>query len=190
MVAQFSFSDFRYSPLNHTTRLRRLWVVGAGICFIFALSLIQLQLKETPKANQQIDEKRRIVGKQWIVVTTINPPTDAMDLLCNLEGWNVVVVADTKSPKQWKSGSCVYLSVEEQQSLSYRIVDVIPYRAYTRKNIGYLWAIQQGATKIFDTDDDNLPTGKDIFVESPTGGVVGYRSGGASGKSVNIYSHF
>ncbi|KAG0259631.1 hypothetical protein DFQ27_003957 [Actinomortierella ambigua] len=201
MVAQFSFSDVRYSPLNRATRNKRLWIVAAGICFIFTLSLIHLQLKETPdttpttkfscaRNQQQIDEKRRVVGKQWIVVTTINPPTDAMDLLCNLEGWNVVVVADTKSPKQWKSGSCVYLSVEEQQCLSYDIVDVIPYRAYTRKNIGYLWAIQQGATKIFDTDDDNLPTGKDIFVESPTGGVVGYRSGGTTGKSVNIYSHF
>ena len=38
--------------------------------------------------------------------------------------------------------------------------------------------------------DDNLPTGKDIIFESPTGGVVGYRSDETTGKSVNIYSHF
>ncbi|KAG0080846.1 hypothetical protein BGZ92_000455 [Podila epicladia] len=113
-----------------------------------------------------------------------------MELLCNLQGWNVVVVADTKSPKEWACGSCVYLSVEDQKCLSYGVVDVIPYKAYTRKNIGYLWAIQQGATKVFDTDDDNLPTGNDIILESPTGGVVGYRSDNTTGKSVNIYSHF
>ncbi|KAG0036009.1 hypothetical protein BGZ82_004832 [Podila clonocystis] len=73
---------------------------------------------------------------------------------------------------------------------TYGIVEVIPYRAYTRKNIGYLWAIQQGATKVFDTDDDNLPTGNDIILEPPTRGVVGYRSDNTTGKSVNIYSHF
>ncbi|KAF9970247.1 hypothetical protein BGZ73_007081 [Actinomortierella ambigua] len=38
--------------------------------------------------------------------------------------------------------------------------------------------------------DDNLPTGKEIFVESPTGGVVGYRTDNTTGKSINIYSHF
>lgn len=64
----------------------------------------------------------------------------------------MVVVADTKSPKGWTCGSCVYLSVEDQKCLNYGIVEVIPYKAYTRKNIGYLWAIQQGATKVFDTD--------------------------------------
>lgn len=64
----------------------------------------------------------------------------------------MVVVADTKSPKDWKRGSCVYLSVEDQQCLHYGIVELLPYKAYTRKNIGYLWAIQHGATKIFDTD--------------------------------------
>lgn len=61
-------------------------------------------------------------------------------------------MADTKSPTDWTCGSCVYLSVQDQKCLSYGIVEVIPYRAYTRKNIGYLWAIQQGATKVFDTD--------------------------------------
>ncbi|KAG0031967.1 hypothetical protein BGZ83_004494, partial [Gryganskiella cystojenkinii] len=78
----------------------------------------------------------------------------------------------------------------EQQCLDYGIVDVIPFRAYTRKNIGYLWAIQQGATKVFDTDDDNLPTGNDIIFESPRGGVVACRADNSAGKSVNIYSHF
>jgi len=36
-----------------------------------------------------INEKKKVHGKNWIVVTTVNDPTDAMDLLCNLEGWNV-----------------------------------------------------------------------------------------------------
>ncbi|KAG0043384.1 hypothetical protein BGZ83_011470 [Gryganskiella cystojenkinii] len=199
MAARFSFSDVRYSALNHSSRNKRLWTILLAICFLLALSLIHIQVSlrsngvvsaDCSILSKGLDQKRKTFGKSWIVVTTINQPTAAMDLLCNLEGWNVVVVADTKSPKDWKCGSCVYLSVEDQTCLSYGIVEVIPYKAYTRKNIGYLWAIQQGATRVFDTDDDNLPTGKDIILESPTASVVGYRADKTTGKSVNIYSHF
>ncbi|KAF9934697.1 hypothetical protein BGZ67_003758 [Mortierella alpina] len=203
MVAQFSFSDVRYSGLSRTTpRNKKLWMILLALCIFFALSLLHTKFffqshnvntaatNHCAITNTELDNKRKIAGKNWIVVTTINQPTDAMKLLCNLEGWNVVVVADTKSPKDWTCGSCVYLSVEDQKCLSYRVVDVIPYKAYTRKNIGYLWAIQQGATRVFDTDDDNLPSGKDIFLESPTSGVIAYRSDNTTGKSVNVYSHF
>ncbi|KAF9926148.1 hypothetical protein BGZ67_008254 [Mortierella alpina] len=197
MAAQSSFfGRVRYSALNHTPYNKRFFAILCVLCFFLALSPFWSQNKNgittanCSIVNKELDEKRKTTGKNWIVVTTINQPTDAMDLLCNLEGWNVVVVADTKSPKDWACGSCVYLSVEDQQCISYRVAEVIPYKAYTRKNIGYLWAIQQGATSVFDTDDDNLPTGKDIIFESPTGGVVGYRSDNTVGKSVNIYSHF
>ncbi|KFH71704.1 hypothetical protein MVEG_01999 [Podila verticillata NRRL 6337] len=60
-------------------------------------------------------------GKNWLVVTTIDQPTDAMLRLCSLPGWNTVVVADTKTPKDWTCGSCVILAVEEQQCLSFGI---------------------------------------------------------------------
>jgi hypothetical protein len=68
----------------------------------------------------------------------------------------VVVIADTKPPKEWSCGSCVYLGVDEQQCLGFDIVEVTPFKAYTRNNIGYLWAIQQGATTIFDTDGKKI----------------------------------
>ncbi|KAF9216083.1 hypothetical protein BGZ59_011094 [Podila verticillata] len=75
-----------------------------------------------------------------------------MQLLCNLPGWNVVVVADVKTPKEWSCGSCVFLTVEEQQCLGFGIVPATPFKSYSRKNVGYLWAIKQGATTVFDTD--------------------------------------
>ncbi|KAF9980620.1 hypothetical protein BGZ65_004878 [Modicella reniformis] len=195
------------SSYNTCSARKKLLTILCGLCIFLALSLFHLHnrafVQEDPtrsksaSANkcsidsgtqEKLAGKKKILGKQWIVVTTINSPTDAMDLLCNLAGWNVVVVADTKSPKEWTCGSCVYLSVEEQQCLNFGIVEVIPYRAYTRKNIGYLWAIQQGATTIFDTDDDNLPNTGQIVFEPP--GVIAYRSDTASKRSVNIYSHF
>lgn len=31
----------------------------------------------------------------------------------------------------------------------------VEFTAGRRKNLGYLWAIQHGATKVYETDDDN-----------------------------------
>ncbi|KAF9949453.1 hypothetical protein BGZ72_008773 [Mortierella alpina] len=103
--------------------------------------------------------------------------------------WNFFAIL--KAGTHWTSGSCVYLTVEDQQCLDFGIVDLIPFKAYTRKNIGYLWAVQQGATTIFDTDDDNLPNTPSITFDSRLESAIAYRSdNGTSDKSVNIYSHF
>jgi len=47
--------------------------------------------------------------------------------------------------------------VEEQNTLPYKTMKYIPYNSYTRKSIGYLYAIEHGALVIVDTDDDNEP---------------------------------
>lgn len=82
----------------------------------------------------------------------------------------------------------MYLSVEDQKNLGYRIVDFIPYKSYARKNIGYLYAIQHGAKQIYDTDDDNHPTsGKITFFQKDSGEFLVYDT---DANSVNPYSHF
>jgi len=40
--------------------------------------------------------------------------------------------------------------------LGYNITKYIPFNSYSRKNIGYLYAIQHGAREIFETDDNIL----------------------------------
>ena len=37
------------------------------------------------------------------------------------------------------------------------LVRKLPYKSYTRKMVGYLYAISRGAEWIYDTDDDNRP---------------------------------
>lgn len=105
---------------------------------------------------------------KWIVMTSINGPTDTVEVLCNLVGWKTVIVADLKTPTDWHHEGCVFLSVEAQNALPYKIIRYLPWRSYTRKNIGYLYAIEHGARWILDTDDDNEPTLKRITVLDPT----------------------
>lgn len=93
---------------------------------------------------------------KWVVITSINYPTEAIQKLATLPDWHIVVVADKKTPKDWNYPGCHFLSIEKQQTLGYRITELLPWNHYSRKNIGYLYAIQHGANIIFDTDDDNI----------------------------------
>jgi hypothetical protein len=75
--------------------------------------------------------------------------------------------------------------VEDQQKLGFGITNKLPYNHYTRKNIGYLYAIREGADVICDTDDDNLPY--------PNWGLESFECGNliqSENTFVNIYSHF
>lgn len=103
-----------------------------------------------------------INASQWAVVTTINYPTEDLKKLVGQKDLHVVVVADKKTPSDWDLANCIFLSVEQQKKLGYKILDLIPWNHYSRKNIGYLYAIAHGATVIYDTDDDNVLTGNSL----------------------------
>ncbi|EFP12800.1 hypothetical protein CRE_05084 [Caenorhabditis remanei] len=99
-------------------------------------------------------------GNKWIVVTSISYPTEDVKRLASIEDWNLVVVADTKTPVDWKLDDVHFLPVLYQKTLPFSLSYSLPYKSYTRKNIGYLYAIAQGAEWIYDTDDDNKPYDK------------------------------
>eukprot|EP00391_Amoebophrya_sp_Ameob2_P009436 CAMPEP_0178994714 /NCGR_PEP_ID=MMETSP0795-20121207/7422_1 /TAXON_ID=88552 /ORGANISM="Amoebophrya sp., Strain Ameob2" /LENGTH=432 /DNA_ID=CAMNT_0020686935 /DNA_START=880 /DNA_END=2179 /DNA_ORIENTATION=- len=61
----------------------------------------------------------------------------------------------------------IYLTVEQQKRLHYHIIDLLPWRHFGRKNIGFLYAIEHGAEVIYDTDDDNRLKVLDIPIWGP-----------------------
>ena len=50
-----------------------------------------------------------------------------------------------------------YLSVELQLNRYPELAETIPFNHYSRKNFGYLAAVENGAKWIRETDDDNSP---------------------------------
>lgn len=52
--------------------------------------------------------------------------------------------------------------MDDQANLGFRVVDHLPYNSYVRKSVGYLFAIQHGAKKIFDADDRGEVIGDDL----------------------------
>ena len=122
---------------------------------------------------------------KYIVITTINPKSEGIIRFESLNEWKIIVVGDKKSPHIESSGNVTFLSVEDQKKLGYDIVEVCPYNHYTRKNIGYLYAIESGADVIYDTDDDNLPYDNWGFPEfSCSSNLV------SNQKYINIYKYF
>jgi len=87
----------------------------------------------------------------FIVMTTIDKPSAISKKIIETaeeKYQNVVVVGDRKTPKEWEwVRGITYLPVRKGELLD----------SYARKNIGYLYAIKNGATHIFDMDDDNEP---------------------------------
>jgi len=125
---------------------------------------------------------------KWIVVTSINYPTEAIKIFAEQPGWKTVVIGDTKTPGDWSYTNVTFLSVENQRDLGYQVFDLLPFRSYARKNIGYLYAIHHGAKVIYESDDDNIPDDglKLIAQESE---VISYVPE-EDRIAVNVYAHF
>ena len=50
----------------------------------------------------------------------------------------------------------IFLSEKDQIDMQLQFVDNLPWDTFGRKNVGYIYAISQGAKLIFDFDDDNI----------------------------------
>lgn len=123
--------------------------------------------------------------KKYIVITTINEKTKALSEFEKIDDWHLIIVGDKKSKPIENSQNLTFLSVEDQKKLGFSVVEHLPYNHYTRKNIGYLYAIREGAEVIYDTDDDNLPYPYWKLENFQCGNIIE-----SEYDFVNIYRHF
>ena len=94
------------------------------------------------------------------VVTTIQSPTDCIHELARRLGElsaPLYIVGDKKGPAAFDVPGARFYSINRQETLSYALARLLPVGHYTRKNLGYLLAIADGASCIYETDDDNMP---------------------------------
>ncbi len=116
-----------------------------------------------------------------VVFTTIFVPTVLEELRLNAERFGhldhvkVWVVGDRKTPPEARLLSAeatrkgletVYLGIEEQDAWGAQFPDFyrcIPYNNETRRNLGYLRALEDGCETLICIDDDNFPTTDDFI---------------------------
>lgn len=104
--------------------------------------------------------------KKYIITTTINEPTEATIKFCKIadeKDFTFVIIGDTKTPHDsYKNladayNNVVYLSPVEQDMLYPDLSEIIGWKTIQRRNIGFVYAYQNGAEVVATVDDDNIP---------------------------------
>ncbi|KAL9373782.1 hypothetical protein Peur_033402 [Populus x canadensis] len=147
--------------------------------------------KSSPYANFR--------SEKWIVVSVSHHPSDSLKKLVRIKGWQLLAIGNSRTPNDWSLKGAIYLSLEQQASLGFRVLGYVPYDSYLRKSVGYLFAIQHGAKKIFDADDRGEvidgDLGKHFDVELIGEGarqetILQYSHENENRSVVNPYVHF
>lgn len=94
------------------------------------------------------------------VITTINKPNINLKKLTKLskkKKFDLVIIGDFKTPKNFKLIHGLYFDIKKQKKLMFEFAKKCPINSYARKNIGYLISYKNRCETIFETDDDNYP---------------------------------
>jgi hypothetical protein len=103
----------------------------------------------------------------FVVLTTINKVSKNIlniEKNCKKKKWNLIIVGDKKTPKNFNLNYGHYYNLQEQSKLNFKYEKNAVLNNYARKNIAYLVSIKKKADIIIETDDDNYPL-KNFFVE-------------------------
>jgi hypothetical protein len=128
-----------------------------ALLYSISIDILPINQYNGYRNTKEKSNKISLNQRKWIVVTSINEPTEQIKKLSKIKGFQLLVVGDKKSKSNWSLENVIFLDINKQQDLSYKTFLTTPFNSYTRKNIGYLFAIENGAEFIYDTDDDNAP---------------------------------
>jgi hypothetical protein len=105
--------------------------------------------------------------KKVIVTTTINLPTEAIRKFEALEDWELVVIGDLKTPKEYDLRKGIYVNPAMQEKRDKELSDAIGWNCVQRRSFGLLWAHDMKADIVAIVDDDNIPYdewGKNLMI--------------------------
>lgn len=78
----------------------------------------------------------RTKNGKWIIVTSINEPTEQIKKLAAIDDFQLLVVGDKKTNQSWFFENTIFLNLQDQSNLGYKIFQNTPFNSYNRKNIG------------------------------------------------------
>ncbi len=97
------------------------------------------------------------MSKVNIVITTVEQATPSvLAWLEHTPETAMIIIGDEPGPHSFDERANFY-AFDEQAKLPFRLASTLPSRHYSRKNLGYLIAMQNGVSTIYETDNDNAP---------------------------------
>ena len=193
---------FKYKKIDSNTQKSIFHIIIFSLKLLIILFLIIIITKyySVIYNNNEIELDNReynISSEKWIVMNSINPPSESIkNLEKNITNWKIVVLGNIKTPNyKWSlfknSNNLIYLSLKAQKNLGYNISNYLSDDSYNRKNIGYLFAIQHGAKQIYEIDENlNISMENQDFLNYKI--KHNYICYGVpnEGKMINSYIHF
>ena len=113
---------------------------------------------------------------KYIILTSISEPTIATLKYCEIaeeKNWKLIFVGDLKTPHlsykklEEKYKNFTYMSPQMQEELYPELSNAIGWNKCQRRNIGWVYAYNQGADIVATSDDDNIPYdnwGDELFI--------------------------
>jgi hypothetical protein len=104
---------------------------------------------------------------KFIVCTSINAPTIAIEKYDAMGDWTLIVVGDLKTPPGYALKNGIYLNPKDQEKMGSSLSELIGWNCIQRRNFGLLHALNLGADAIAIVDDDNIPLdnwGQEILI--------------------------
>ncbi|CAN8286950.1 unnamed protein product [Cochlearia groenlandica] len=159
----------------------------------------QINLKSIKPLSDKTSPYANFLTEKWIVVSVTKYPTEELKGLVKIRGWQVLAIGNSITPKDWSLKGTIFLSLDAQAELGYRVLDHLPYDSFVRKSVGYLFAIQHGAKKIYDADDRGEIIGGDlgkhfdvelVGEDAKQEAILQYSHEDTNRSVVNPYIHF
>jgi hypothetical protein len=127
-------------------------------------------------------------NKIYCIITSIQEPTNSVISLVKKIKDNdakLIIIGDKKSSGNYALEGIEFFSIEQQKRTGFTLAKLLPENHYARKNLGYLIAMREGASCIYETDDDNAPA--DDWKPRRLRNRVGIAS---NKKWLNVYKFF
>jgi len=150
--------------------------------------------KELMKIDQEHSFHKSLTCERWVVVTTYGQlSASLLDIARGDGGWCLVVIGrEGSSPIDFgDSNSAFYIGMGKQSELPVfgELFKLLPWNLMQVKNIGYLFAIMNGAKWIWDFEDDIILTDDTRLVPPVSGKRVVIESYGTECSIFNPYPH-
>jgi len=88
-----------------------------------------------------------------IVTTTINAPTEALQKFAAMPDWQLVVIGDQKTPRDFLIEGAIYVTPEDQEKYDPVLSAALGWTVVERRNYGFLWAKDLNADIVAVVDD-------------------------------------
>ena len=154
------FESKKFNLLNKLSNKIKLLIIFILIFFEYSNKYTFLLSNSFLFNDKFLHRDDNNISDKWIVMTAFNPPTKSIiNFTKSLKHWKIVVIGNIKTiDSYWNIfnnyNNLIYLSIKAQNNLGYNILKFLPDDSYCRKNIGYLFAIQNGAKEIYEIEED------------------------------------